>query len=116
MKIIFFGTANISRFFLENIDKKHEIVSVVTMCDKPVGRANKIKAPAVKEYAIEKNISYIQVDKFNDEIVQQIKDYNADHSVKLFLKKFLHCLNMVVLIFTFLCYLNTGEHLRFNKL
>ena len=81
MKIIFFGTANISRFFLENIDKKHEIVSVVTMCDKPVGRANKIKAPAVKEYAIEKNISYIQVDKFNDEIVQQIKNYNADVGV-----------------------------------
>ena len=46
MKIVFFGTANISKFFLENIDKKHEIVSVVTMCDKPVGRSNKIKAPA----------------------------------------------------------------------
>ncbi len=81
MKIIFFGTANISKFFLENIDKKHETVSVITMCDKPVGRSNKIKAPAVKEYAIEKNIPYIQVDKFNDEIAQQIKDYNADVGV-----------------------------------
>ena len=81
MKIIFFGTANISKFFLEKIDKKHEIVSVVTMCDKPVGRANKIKAPAVKEYAIEQNIPYIQVDKFNDETAEQIKDYNADVGV-----------------------------------
>ncbi|WP_372519233.1 methionyl-tRNA formyltransferase [Candidatus Ruminimicrobiellum ovillum] len=81
MRIIFFGTANISKYFLENIDSKHEIVSVVTMCDKPVGRSNKIKPPAVKEYAIEKNIPYIQVDKFNDEIAQQIKDYNADVGV-----------------------------------
>ncbi len=81
MKIIFFGTANISKFFLENIDKKHEIVSVVTMCDKPVGRSNKIKAPAVKEFAIEKNIPYIQVDKFNDDITEQIKKCNADVGV-----------------------------------
>jgi len=81
VKIIFFGTANISKYFLENIDSKHEIVSIVTMCDKPVGRSNKIKAPAVKEYAIEKNIPYIQVDKFNDEIAQQIKDFNADVGV-----------------------------------
>ena len=59
MKIIFFGTANISKFFLENIDKKYEVVCVVTMCDKPVGRSNKIKPPAVKDYAIEKHIPYI---------------------------------------------------------
>ena len=81
MKIIFFGTANISKFFLGNINKKHEIVSVITMCDKPVGRSNKIKPPAVKEYAMEKNIPYIQVDKFNDDITEQIKKCNADAGV-----------------------------------
>lgn len=81
MKIIFFGTGFISKYFLENIDKKHTICAVVTMCDKPVGRANKIKAPAVKEYAIEKNIPYIQVDKFNDDIIEQIKNLNADVGV-----------------------------------
>jgi len=81
VRIIFFGTADISKFFLQNIDKKHEIVSVITMCDKPVGRANKIKAPAVKEYAIEKNIPYIQVDKFNDEIAEKIKLLNPDVGV-----------------------------------
>ncbi len=81
MKIIFFGTANISKYFLENINHKHKIVSVVTMCDKPVGRANKIKAPAIKEYAIEKNIPYIQVNKFDDEITQKIKNCNADVGV-----------------------------------
>ena len=81
MKIIFFGTANISKYFLENISDKHKVVSVVTMCDKPVGRSNKIKAPAIKEYAIKQNIPYIQVDKFNNDIIQKIKDYNADVGV-----------------------------------
>ena len=81
MKIIFFGTANISKYFLENISDKHKVVSVVTMCDKPVGRANKIKAPAIKEYAVEQKIPYIQVDKFNNDIIQKIKDYNADVGV-----------------------------------
>ena len=66
---------------MENIDAKHETAAVITMCDKPVGRSNKIKPPAVKEYAIEKNIPYIQVDKFNDEIAQQIKNFNADVGV-----------------------------------
>ncbi len=81
MKIIFFGTADISKYFLENTDTKHNVVCVVTMCDKPVGRNNKIKAPAVKEYAIKKNIPYIQVDKFTDEIAEEIKKYNADVGV-----------------------------------
>lgn len=81
MKIVFFGTADISKYFLENIDKKHEVVCVVTMCDKPVGRNNKIKAPAVKECAIEKNIPYIQVGRFTDEVAEEIKKYNADAGV-----------------------------------
>lgn len=81
MRILFFGTASISKFFLKNVDKKHEIVCVITMCDKPVGRANKIKAPAVKEYAKEKNIPCIQVDKFDDEILKKVKVLNADVGV-----------------------------------
>ncbi len=78
MKIIFFGTAEISKYFLENIDKKHDIACVVTMCDKPVGRNNRIKAPAVKQYAAEKNIPYIQIDKFTDDTAEKIKSFNAD--------------------------------------
>ena len=81
MKIIFFGTGNISKYFLEHIDSKHTICAVVTMCDKPVARGGKIKPPAVKAYAIEKNIPYVQVDKFNTDIVEQIKSFNADVGV-----------------------------------
>ena len=69
MNIIFFGTANISKVFLENIDKNHNILAIVTMPDKPVSRGQQLKMPAVKTYAIEKNIPYIQVNKFTDEIL-----------------------------------------------
>ena len=104
MKIIFFGTGSISRYFLEHIESKHTVCAVVTMCDKPVGRSNKLKPPAVKEYAIEKNIPCIQVDKFNDDIAEQIKNFNADAGVvvsfgkiipeKIFTAPFYGCFNI----------------------
>lgn len=104
MKIIFFGTGSISRYFLEHIESKHTVCAVVTMCDKPVGRSNKLKPPAVKEYAIEKNIPCIQVDKFNDDIAEQIKNFNADAGVvvsfgkiipeKVFTAPFYGCFNI----------------------
>lgn len=81
MNIIFFGTANISKIFLENIDKKHKVLAVVTMPDKPVSRGQQLKMPAVKIYAVENNIPCIQVEKFTEEIQEQIKTYNADIGV-----------------------------------
>lgn len=81
MNIIFFGTANISKFFLENIDKNHKVLSVVTMPDKHVSRGRQLKMPAVKTYAVENNIPCIQVEKFTEEIQEQIKNYNADIGV-----------------------------------
>jgi methionyl-tRNA formyltransferase len=104
VKIIFFGTGNISKYFLENINSKHTVCAVVTMCDKPVARGRNIKPPIIKTYAIEKNIPYIQVDKFNDDIAQQIKNYNADVGVvvsfgkiipeKIFTIPFYGCFNI----------------------
>ncbi|MDD5102148.1 MAG: methionyl-tRNA formyltransferase [Endomicrobiaceae bacterium] len=81
MNILFFGTADISKVFLENILSKHSILAVITMCDKPANRGGKMKCPSVKTYAIENNIPYIQVDKFSDEIIEQIKQYNSDVGV-----------------------------------
>jgi len=81
VKILFFGTSSISKVFLENIDKKHQIMCVITKPDKPVGRGNKLTAPAVKQYATEHNIDYVQIEKFNDEIYDKLKAYNADAGV-----------------------------------
>ncbi len=81
MNIIFFGTAGISKSFIENIDKKHKISAVITMPDKPAARGQQLKMPAVKTYAVENKIPCIQVEKFTDEILEQIKNYNADIGV-----------------------------------
>lgn len=81
MNIIFFGTAEISKKFLESIDKKHKISAVVTMHDKPASRGRQLQMPAVKICSIENNIDCIQVEKFTEEIQEQIKNYNADIGV-----------------------------------
>lgn len=81
MNIIFFGTAEISKKFLENIDKKHKVSAVVTMHDKPASRGRQLQMPAVKICSIENNIHCIQVEKFTEEIQEQIKTYNADIGV-----------------------------------
>lgn len=81
MKIIFFGTSSISKVFLQNIDKKHKVVCVVTKTDKFVNRGNKLTPPAVKVYAIENNIDCIQIEKFDDENFNKLKAYNADAGV-----------------------------------
>jgi len=81
VKILFFGTSLISKIFLENIDKKHRVMCVVTKPDKPVGRGNKLTFPAVKQYAINNNIDYVQIEKFDDEVFNKLKAYNADAGV-----------------------------------
>jgi len=81
VNIIFFGTADISKTFLENIDKHHKISAVVTMPDKPASRGQRLKMPAVKVFAVENNIPCIQIEKFTDEIIERIKSYNTDIGV-----------------------------------
>ena len=81
MRLLFFGTASISKIFLENIDKKHKIMCVITKPDKYVGRGNKLTFPAVKQYAIDHNIDYIQIEKFDDDIYNKLKAYDAEAGV-----------------------------------
>jgi len=81
VNLLFFGTADISKFFLESISSKHNVSAIVTMCDKPALRGGKMKCPCVKSYALEHNIDCIQVEKFSDEIAQKIKSYGCDAGV-----------------------------------
>jgi len=77
VKILFFGTAAISKYFLENLfQNKHDILCV-TMPDKPASRGQKLTPPAVKVFALENNIPCIQPEKFTVEIVEEIKKFNA---------------------------------------
>ena len=61
MKIIFMGTPLFAIPSLERlVHSSHEVDLVVTQPDKPAGRGRKIKAPPVKEFALEHGIEILQ--------------------------------------------------------
>ncbi|MCK5847032.1 MAG: methionyl-tRNA formyltransferase [Bacteroidales bacterium] len=61
------------------VKSKHNVVGVVTVADKRAGRGKKMRASAVKEYALEQNIEVLQPDKLRDEnFVNRLKELNAD--------------------------------------
>lgn len=63
MRVVFLGTPLFARGIVEGIATSHEIVAVMTQPDKPFGRKKILKAPEVKEYAIEHNIPCYQPHK-----------------------------------------------------
>jgi methionyl-tRNA formyltransferase len=81
VKILFFGTSSISEEFLKVLyENRHEILCV-TMPDKPASRGQKLTPPAVKSFVLERSIRYIQPEKFTPEIVETIKNFNADTGI-----------------------------------
>lgn len=81
MKIVFMGTPDFARDSLKAIyEKGHEILSVITVPDRPKGRGMKLIYSEVKEYALENGLEIMQPDKLrgNEEIVEKIKEMNPD--------------------------------------
>jgi methionyl-tRNA formyltransferase len=78
VKILFFGTAQISRTCLESLHKDGNEIFVVTMPDRPASRGQKLTSPVVKTYSLENNINFIQTGQFTCEVVEQIEKFNAD--------------------------------------
>jgi len=78
-RIIFMGTpefaANILRVMLE---KKFNIVSVYTQGDKKVGRSQTLEKSAVKKIAEEKEIEVFEPKKFDEDVVNEIKNQKPD--------------------------------------
>jgi methionyl-tRNA formyltransferase len=81
VKILFFGTAQISKVFVENLYENGYGLFCVTMPDKPAARGQKLTPPAVKTFAVEKGLPYIQPEKFTPDIIEQIKNFRADAGV-----------------------------------
>ena len=68
MKILFMGTPDIASGCLQElIDKKYDIIGVVTQPDKQVGRGKKIVFSPVKQVAIENNLPVYQPIKAKEE-------------------------------------------------
>lgn len=81
MKIVFMGTPDFARDSLKVIyEKGHEILSVITVPDRPKGRGMKLIYSEVKEYALENGLEIMQPDKLrgNEEIIEKIKEMNPD--------------------------------------
>jgi methionyl-tRNA formyltransferase len=82
LKILFFGSSEISVPFLEEIYKsRHSITSVVTTIDKPAGRGRRTTLNIVKKKAIELGIDFIQIEKFEDNFFDNFVKLEFDVAV-----------------------------------
>ena len=79
MKILFFGSSEISVPFLEEIYKsRHSITSVVTITDKLAGRGRRNTPNIVKKRAIELGIDFIQIEKFDHSFFDKFAELEFD--------------------------------------
>lgn len=80
LRIVFMGTPEFAVGILDTVLKNnYEIVGVITAADKPAGRGQKIKYSAVKEYALENNLTLLQPTNLKDEdFLSKLKALNAN--------------------------------------
>jgi methionyl-tRNA formyltransferase len=81
LRIIFMGTPEFAVESLKKLVEKHyNVVAVVTMPDKPVGRHHDtLQASPVKQYAVSQGIPVLQPEKLKDEaFIEELRSYHAD--------------------------------------
>ncbi len=81
LRIIFMGTPEFAVESLKKLVENHyNVVAVVTMPDKPVGRHHDtLQASPVKQYAVERGIPVLQPERLKDEaFLESLRSYKAD--------------------------------------
>jgi len=79
LRIIYMGTADVSLKPLEEINKYHDVLMVVTNPDRINSRGKKIKQSKIKLFAKENNIKLFQPERVSDEEnVKILKELGAD--------------------------------------
>jgi len=80
LRIVFMGTPEFAVGILDTIIKNdYDVVGVITAAYKPAGRGQKIKYSAVKEYALENNLTLLQPTNLKDEsFLEELKALNAN--------------------------------------
>lgn len=83
LRIIFIGTPDFAVASLKAlVEAGANIVAVITAPDKPAGRGKKIHQPAVKEYALQQNLTVLQPERLkNPEFLKELAAYKADLQV-----------------------------------
>jgi len=82
-RIIFMGTPEFAVATLDALVRSGKnIIAVITAPDKPAGRGMKLNMSAVKQYAQENKIPFLQPEKLkNPEFISQLKELKADLQV-----------------------------------
>ena len=81
LRIIYLGTPEFAVEALRRlVEGGYNVVAVVTMPDKPVGRhQNRLQASPVKEYAVQHGLPVLQPERLKDEgFLAELKSYQAD--------------------------------------
>ena len=81
LRIVFMGTPEFAEFTLRRLVECHyNIVGVVTMPDKPMGRHGSVlQSSPVKKYAVEQGIPVLQPEKLKDPLfIEQLSALKAD--------------------------------------
>jgi len=81
MRIVFMGTPEFAVESLKKlVENKYNVVAIVTMPDKPVGRHHDtLQASPVKQYAVSQGIPVLQPEKLKDEtFLEELRSYHAD--------------------------------------
>jgi methionyl-tRNA formyltransferase len=80
LRIVFMGTPEFAVGILDTIIQNHyNVVGVITAADKPAGRGQQIKHSAVKEYALQNNLTLLQPTNLKDEaFLAELKNLNAN--------------------------------------
>ncbi|MDR2147477.1 MAG: methionyl-tRNA formyltransferase, partial [Tannerella sp.] len=81
LKIIFMGTPDFAVESLRTlVENDYQVVAVITMPDKPVGRhGNTLQPSAVKQYALSAGLPVLQPEKLKDEaFINELRSYQAD--------------------------------------
>ena len=81
LRIVYMGTPEFAVESLKRlVEGGYNIVGVITMPDKPMGRHGSVLQPSpVKQYAVSQGLKVLQPEKLkNEEFVAELRDLNAD--------------------------------------
>ena len=81
LRIVYMGTPEFAVESLKRlVEGGYNIVGVITMPDKPMGRHGSVLQPSpVKQYAVSQGLKVLQPEKFkNEEFVAELRSLNAD--------------------------------------
>ena len=84
LRIVFMGTPEFAVESLKKlVENRYNVVAVVTMPDKPVGRHHDtLQASPVKQYAVGQGIPVLQPERLKDEaFLEELRSYRADLQV-----------------------------------